>query len=169
MSSYKYKTGRNTWYWTAVYIAVFILLLILMMHLYEGGYMSAWFASFIIALFALMSMSIPRRLVITEESLQIRCILDITEIPLHDIASVRAVSKREMRWKMPIFGCCGFFGFYGHFVDLKNMRHIEIYATEWRNFVEITTIYEDTYYVSCRSRRAFVEELRRSAAAARTK
>ena len=45
MNIYKYKTGRNTWYWTAVYIAVFILMLVLMMHLYEGGYMSAWFAS----------------------------------------------------------------------------------------------------------------------------
>ena len=152
MEIFKYKNGRYTLYWTAVYIAIFLLLALLLMYLYEGGYVSAWFGSFIVALIALMLMSVPRKIVVTEESLQIRCLLDITEIKRSEISSARAVSRKDMRWKMPIFGSVGFFGYFGKFVDFKRFRLVEIYATEWGNFVEIKTIYEDTYYVSCHER-----------------
>ncbi len=152
METFKYKNGRYTLYWTAVYIVVIILLVVALMLLYEGGYVSAWFGSFIVALLALMLMSVPRKIVIAENSMQIRCLLDITEISLADIASVRAVSRKEMGWKFPLFGSVGFFGYFGHYLDFKKFRLVEIYATEWGNFVEIQTIYEDTYYVSCNER-----------------
>ncbi|MBE6210478.1 MAG: hypothetical protein E7130_02445 [Rikenellaceae bacterium] len=152
MEIFKYKNGRYTLYWTAVYIIVIVLLAALLMQLYEGGYVSAWFGSFIAALVALMLMSVPRSIVVTEQTLQIRCLLDITEIRLSEISSIRAVSRKEMGWKFPIFGSFGFFGYFGHFIDFKRFRMVEIYATEWGNFVEIKTIYEDTYYVSCHER-----------------
>lgn len=152
MEIFKYRNGRYTLYWTAVYIIVIVLLAALLMQLYEGGYVSAWFGSFIAALVALMLMSVPRSIVVTEQTLQIRCLLDITEIRLSEISSIRAVSRKEMGWKFPIFGSFGFFGYFGHFIDFKRFRMVEIYATEWGNFVEIKTIYEDTYYVSCHER-----------------
>lgn len=152
MEIFKYKNGRYTLYWTAVYIIVIVLLAAVLMQLYEGGYVSAWFGSFIVALVALMLMSVPRKIVVTEQSLQIRCVLDITEIALSEISSVRAVSRKEMGWKFPIFGSVGFFGYFGRFIDFKRFRMVEIYATEWGNFVEIRTIYEDTYYVSSHER-----------------
>ena len=152
MEIFKYRNGRYTLYWTAVYIIVIVLLAALLMQLYEGGYVSAWFGSFIAALVALMLMSVPRSIVVTEQTLQIRCLLDITEIRLSEISSIRAVSRKEMGWKFPIFGSFGFFGSFGHFIDFKRFRMVEIYATEWGNFVEIKTIYEDTYYVSCHER-----------------
>lgn len=152
MEIFKYRNGRYTLYWTAVYIIVIVLLAALLMQLYEGGYVSAWFGSFIAALVALMLMSVPRSIVVTEQTLQIRCLLDITEIRLSEISSIRAVSRKEMGWKFPIFGSVGFFGYFGHFIDFKRFRMVEIYATEWGNFVEIKTIYEDTYYVSCHER-----------------
>ena len=152
MEIFKYKNGRYTLYWTAVYIIVIVLLAALLMQLYEGGYVSAWFGSFIAALVALMLMSVPRSIVVTEQTLQIRCLLDITEIRLSEISSIRAVSRKEMGLKFPIFGSFGFFGYFGHFIDFKRFRMVEIYATEWGNFVEIKTIYEDTYYVSCHER-----------------
>jgi hypothetical protein len=152
MEIFKYKNGRYTLYWTAVYIIIIVLFAAILMQLYEGGYVSAWFGSFIIALLALMLMSVPRKIVVTEQTLQIRCLLDITEIQLSEIASVRTVSRKEMRWKFPIFGSVGFFGYFGYFVDFRHLRLVEIYATEWGNFVEIQTIYEDTYYVSCHER-----------------
>jgi len=127
--------------------------------LYEGGYLSAWFLSFCIAFVALTAMSIPRKIVVTDNTLLIRCILDITEIPRNEIVSVRAVEKHEMRWMLPLFASIGFFGYYGHFFDLKNMRHVEIYASTWSDFIEITTIYEDTYYVSCTERDELIDEL----------
>lgn len=156
MEIFKYKNGRYTLYWTAVYIAVIVLLVLILMQLYEGGYVSAWFSSFIVALIALMLMSVPRNIVITKQTMQIRCLLDITEISLADISSVRAVSRKEMGWMFPIFGSVGFFGYFGHFIDFRHFRMVEIYATEWGNFVEIQTIYEDTYYVSCHERERLI-------------
>lgn len=78
--TYKYRFSRRAIYWTLVYLVVFVLLGWLLYHLYEGGYLSAWFTSFIVALIALMSLSIPRRIVVTDEKIEVRCLLDITEI-----------------------------------------------------------------------------------------
>ena len=96
-----------------------------------------------------MSLSIPRRILVDDEGLHILCLLDITELHPEEIASVRQVEKQELRGYVPYFGGYGFFGFYGHYFDLKNLERVKIYASEWRNFVEITDIYENRIYVSC--------------------
>ena len=145
--TYKYRFSRRAIYWTLVYLVVFVLLGWLLYHLYEGGYLSAWFTSFIVALIALMSLSIPRRIVVTDEKVEVRCLLDITEIRRDEIASVRRVDPRRMKWFFPVFGGCGFFGYYGHFLDLRRFERVKLYASEWKNFVEITDIYEDRLYV----------------------
>ena len=93
-SVYKYRFSRTTLYWTVVYLAAFGLLGWLLYHLYEGGYLSAWFTSFIVALVALMALSIPRRIVVTDDRVEVRCLLDITEIRRDEIASVRSGSCR---------------------------------------------------------------------------
>ena len=116
---YKYRFSRRTIYWTLIYLVVFGLLGGLLYHLYEGGYLSAWFTSFIVALIALMSLSIPRYIVVTDEKVEVRCLLDITEIKRGEIASVRRVDPKRMKWFFPLFGGCGFFGYYGHFLDLR--------------------------------------------------
>ena len=71
-SVYKYRFSRTTLYWTVVYLAAFGLLGWLLYHLYEGGYLSAWFTSFIVALVALMALSIPRRIVVTDDRVEVR-------------------------------------------------------------------------------------------------
>ena len=109
---YKYRFSRRTIYWTLIYLVVFGLLGGLLYHLYEGGYLSAWFTSFIVALIALMSLSIPRYIVVTDEKVEVRCLLDITEIKRGEIASVRRVDPKRMKWFFPLFGGCGFFGYY---------------------------------------------------------
>lgn len=147
--SYKYRFDRRTIYWTTVYLVIFLLLGGLLYHLYEGGYFSAWFTSFVVALVALMSLSIPRRIVVGDEKVEVRCLLDITELRRDEIASVRRVDEREMKWLLPLFCGCGFFGYYGHFFDLRRFDRVRIYASEWKNFVEIVDIYEDRLYVSC--------------------
>lgn len=156
---YKYRFGRRILYWTTFYIVLFVLLGWLLFHLYEGGYLSAWFTSFVGAIIALMVLSIPRQIVVTEDTVQVRCLLDITEIRRDEIASVRRVPAREMKWFLPLFGGCGFFGFYGHYLDLKDFDRVKIYASEWRNFVEIVDIYEERLYVSCADADRLVAEL----------
>ena len=102
-STYKYRFDHSTIYWTLIYIIVFVLLGGLLYHLYEGGYLSAWFTSFIVALVALMSLSIPRKIVVSDETVEVRCLLDITEIRRDEIASVRRVDPKRMKWFLPIF------------------------------------------------------------------
>lgn len=92
--------------------------------------------------------------------LHILCLLDITELHPEEIASVRQVEKQELRGYVPYFGGYGFFGFYGHYFDLKNLERVKIYASEWRNFVEITDIYENRIYVSCTQGEELVNDLR---------
>lgn len=148
--TYKYRFDRRTLYWTAGYVAVFVLMGVVLYLLYEGGYLSAWFTSFVVALLALMALSIPRRIVVTDERVEIRCLLDITEIERREIRSVRRVARRDMQWIVPLFGGCGFFGYYGIYFDLKHLERVRIYASEWRNFVELIDSDEDRLYVSCR-------------------
>lgn len=158
-SIYKYRFSRHTIYVSIVYLIVFVLFGWALYHLYEGGYLSAWFTSFIVALIALMALSIPRKIVVMDDRVEIRCLLDITEIRRDEIASVRRVENRRMKWLIPIFGGYGFFGYYGHFLDLRRLDRVRIYASEWRNFVEITDIYEDRLYVSCSEADRLVAEL----------
>lgn len=165
---YKYRIDRRTAYLTLFMVVVFLLLGGSLYLLYEGGYLSAWFTSFVVALIALMSLSIPRKIIVSEKKVEIRCLLDLTEIRIDEIASVRRCETRELRWTMPLFGCTGFFGYYGHFLDLKRFDHVTIYASEWRNFVEIVTLYDDRYYVSCRSAEMLVDDLQARIARSRT-
>lgn len=158
-TTYKYRFGRRTLYWTAFYLVIFILLGTVLYRLQEGGYLSAWFTSFVVALVALMSLSIPRKIVVSETKVEIRCLLDLTEIRRDEIASVRRVDPREMKWLIPLFGGCGFFGYYGHYLDLKDFDRVRIYASEWQNFVEIIDIYEERLYVSCAEADRLIEEL----------
>ena len=158
-SEYKYHTSHRTITLTILHIIVFVLLGTMLYYLYEGGYLSAWFTTFIIAIIALMTLSIPQKIVVTDKSVEVRCLLDITEINREEIALVRKVDSKRMRWFFPIFGVKGFFGYYGHFLDLRSFSRVKIYATEWKNMVEIIDIYEDRLYVSCTQADKLVEEL----------
>ena len=102
------------------------------------------------AIFALMILSIPRRIILLDNKLEIQCVFDITEIDLQEISRIRKVSNRRLRWTMLLFGSSGFCGYYGKFFDLKEFEVITIYSSEWNNFVEITDIYDSRIYVSCR-------------------
>ena len=130
-------------------MAVYIGLGVALYLLYEGGYFSAWFSTSIGALLILMALSIPRRLIVSDHLLEVRCLLDATELAREEIASVRKLEAEELRFVLPLYGGCGFFGYYGHFLDLKHFERVKIYASEWRNMVEITTIYEEKLWLSC--------------------
>lgn len=49
---YKYAFSRHTLSLTTIYLTIFLALGIGLYFLYEGGYLSAWFFSFIVALVA---------------------------------------------------------------------------------------------------------------------
>ncbi len=153
---YKFHFSRRVWLLTALYVVIFALLAAALYSLYEGGYLSAWFSSCIVALLLLMALSIPRKIRLNDERLCIDCLMDITEVPLKEIASVRPIERSEMKGIIPLLGGFGFFGYYGHYLDIIQVERVRIYASEWDNFVEITDIYESRLYVSCSERDNFI-------------
>ena len=157
--SFDYKFDRRT-----IILTVLILLLctagaVLLYTLYTGGFFSAWFVSFVLALIALMILSIPRRIVLLDNKVEIQCIFDITEIDIAEIAQIQKVEKDTLRWNVLLFGSSGFFGYYGKYFDLKEFEIVNIYASEWNNFVEIVDIYDSRTYVSCRDAEALIASI----------
>ena len=112
--------------YSALTLTILVVGAVLLFVLYSGGYFSAWFSSFVLAVIALI------------------------EIDIREIATIRPVGKREMSRMFPVFGAAGFFGYYGKYFDFKEFETVTIYASEWRNFVEIIDIYDSRTYVSCR-------------------
>ena len=149
---YKQKFGRQIPYTSALYLIAFVGVSVLLAFVYEGGYISAWFISLILAVLALMVLSIPRRVVVDEEGIEIQCIAEDTTLAYEDIASIRKVEKRDMNACLPIFGALGFFGHYGRYLNLRTMEFVHIYASRWGKFVEITDIDGNKYYISCEER-----------------
>ena len=156
---YKFRFDRRTLYLSAAYFVVYAVLGVLLYMLYEGGYLSAWFTSFVAALAALMALSIPTKIVVTAETVEIRCLCDFTELRRDEIASVETVANDEMKWHVPLLGGYGFFGYYGHYLDLRHLERVKIYASEWGHFVRITDIYDDSIIVSCRNADELVAQL----------
>ncbi len=158
--SFDYNFDRRTIVLTVLTILFCTAGAVLLYVLYTGGFFSAWFVTFVLALLALMILSIPRRIVLLDNTLEIQCIFDITEIDVSEIARIRKVSTRKLRWAMLLFGSQGFFGYYGKYFDLKEFETITIYASEWNNFVEIVDIYDSRTYVSCRDAEALIASVR---------
>ena len=156
---YRYRFSRRTILLSCLYMAGFALLGLALYFLYEGGYLSAWFTSSIVALLLLLALSIPRKIRLNNERLRIDSLMDITELPLSEIASVKALPEREHRGFIPLFGGYGFFGFYGHYLDIIQFERIKVYASEWRNLVEITDIYESRLIVSVQDPEEFISAL----------
>ena len=156
---YKYRLGKRIPYTSALYLLAFVGLSVLLTFIYEGGYISAWFISLILAVLALMVLSIPRRVVVDEEGIEIQCIAEDTTLAYEDIANIRKVEKRDMNACVPIFGAVGFFGHYGRFLNLRTMEFVHIYASRWGKFVEITDIDGNKYYISCEERDDIIERV----------
>ncbi len=153
---YRYRLDNHAWYWTVFHIAVFGVAFAALPFVFEGGYMTAWCASLLAAVIALMTLSIPRRVVLTETAVEIRCISDLTTLSYTEIVSVRKVPAKETALFVPLFASVGFFGYYGRFLNLRRMEPVNVYASTWRNFVEITDLCEEKYYISCDKADEFV-------------
>jgi hypothetical protein len=144
-----YHLSRKVIYQSIVYFALLVLVGYLLRRLHEGDYLSSWFLILMVAVVALLLLSFPRKIVVNDATMEILCLLDMTEIPLIEIASVRRVDRRQMRLIVPLIATCGFLGYFGYYFDLRNFERVVVYATEWNNLVEIEDIYEQRYYVSC--------------------
>lgn len=159
MFEYRYTTDLKTRYLTVVHFIVLTIIAATLCILVDGGYILAWFISIVLAVVALMALSIPRRIILSDDGIEICCISDYTHIAYKEITSIKAVTDEQMKFIMPIFAASGFFGYYGSFIDFKCWDFVKIYASKWSNFIEITDIYEDKYYISCDQSEELIEKV----------
>lgn len=117
--------------------------------LVNDGYLRAWLIALLSAVVILYILSIPRYISLHDGLLEIHCIVELTRIRVEDIASIRRVTREEIK-PLLLLGSYGFFGYYGYYADLHEWETLKIYATEWDNLVLIEDIYETRYLVSCR-------------------
>lgn len=155
------KMDRRAHQMTAIFSMVFIVaVLFLVLPTLGDTYTRAVILSVFCAIVLLCILSIPRKIVVSEETLEIRCVVDLTKIPLRNIASAERLRREDMRTTIPLLGAFGFFGYYGYYLNLRNFKMSVLYCTEWDNFVRITDIYEKQYIVSCPKPAALVYTIR---------
>lgn len=142
-------------------VAVFVLLAAVMVVVWyfwgDGGYVTAWTASFIVAVCAFFIMSVPRRIVVGETGIEIRCLVEVTHISYADLRSIRRLDAADMKKKYLVLGSYGFFGYYGFYRDGRTWETLKLYCTRWDDFVEITDACEQRYVVSCPQTNTFLE------------
>ena len=139
------KSRRITW----IYITVIVLILVLLWLFWgEGGYILAWGASLFAAVVLLYIMSIPRKVIVSDISVEIRCVVESVNIHFSELRTVRRLQPDEMKHKLVLLGSYGFFGYYGWYLDLDKLETINLYCKQWNNFVEITDVFEHRYIIS---------------------
>lgn len=111
-------------------------------------YLAAWVTMVVVALTLLALLSIPRRIVLSDQELELRCLVESSYIPLSSIVDVRVVERRALRGKIPLMGIYGFWGYYGRYLDVKSGRIHKIYATRRQGCVAIHTSHH-RFLVSC--------------------
>lgn len=146
---YRYKHDKRSVIITTLYFIATAIAAVGIYHLYAGNYFSAWFISVVCAMIALIALSIPHKLILSNESLTILCLLKVVDIPINEIVSVQRVEASERRWIVPLIGSFGFFGYFGYYLDLATFERVKIYATQWNDLIEIVDIYDDRHYISC--------------------
>jgi len=159
-TTFRFKSDRRTRRLTRAIAAALGLLLAAAVGFSRSGYFSIWLAVFVLLVLALAVLSIPRKVVVTDRALEIRCTVELTSLPLQDVASIRRMEPGEMKFTFPVLAGYGFFGYYGWFYNFSEMSIFKVYAARWRDFVRIDSIYEDIYVVDCADPDALIDTVR---------
>ncbi len=148
------KRSRRT---TAAVITVAAGIAVAIGILFPGSYTLAWYLSIVLALALLAVLTIPRCVKVGDEAVEVRCVMELREIRLRDIADVSVLGRGQTRRLVPLFASCGFFGYYGSYLDLATFDTVSVYAREWGHLVAVDDIYEKRYIISCSDPEAFAE------------
>lgn len=146
---YTYRLDKRTKRLTLIITLLVALVIAFFIHYSRSGYFPIWFAFFVVTALALYILSIPRKIKVDKDAFKIQCLVELTSIDVGDIASIRRMEPREMKFSLPTLAGYGFFGYYGYYYNFSEMQKFKVYASQWKNFVRIEDIYEDVYVVNC--------------------
>ncbi len=143
------RFDKRVW-WVSTLAALLFGLLVAYLFWSAGGayYLAVWVTVVGIALGALMVLSVPRKILVGEEEVELRCLVETTYVPLGSIVDVEILEGEGLRGKWPLCGSYGFWGYYGFYVDPKRWRLHRVYAKRRDRCVAIHTS-KRRYVVSC--------------------
>ena len=156
---YRYKRSRLSISLTIITLLIGIFGFIALLTTSSGSYLSAWYLSLVIAVLLLFILSFPRYIKLSDSSIEIHCMLEVTAIPYNEIVRVCKIRSYMVKYHLPIMGSYGFGGYFGYYINLKQLKIIRYYATNLKSLVAIEDVYSDIYIVSCEDRDVFIREI----------
>jgi hypothetical protein len=145
---FKYRLDKRTRNVTLITLAVVAVACAGLWWFSIGDYLPLWFFSIALAIIGLSALSIPRSVRVTEEAIEIRCIVEITHIPYGHLRSVRRIERAELRPMIPVFASMGFFGYFCYYLLPQGWDILKVYASSWQGLVVLEDIYEQRYLVN---------------------
>lgn len=153
---FKYRLDRRSKRITRG-IALLVMIVFVVLHfLWEGNYFPAWFIAIALGLIALVVLSIPRYLIVNDDFVDIRCVVELTRIPVENIEEIRRVHDTKFKDLTLLIGSYGFGGFFGYYFNVGEWSMYKVYLSERKNLVLMKDLYENTFLVSCAEPEEFV-------------
>ncbi len=155
---YNFKMNKNSRHQTATWTMFFVTLIVLLYVFNRGSfYVPVWFLMLALCLLFLFVMSIPKYIKVSDQCIDIHCFVELTRIPISNIAEIKTIDKKLIKKSLPIAGSYGFGGYFGYYLNLKNWTMFRMYARQWGDdFVMITDVYEDVFVINCKDAENFI-------------
>ena len=145
------KADGLSWVVTLVVLAAMgALSTWLFVNAHGAYYVAAWVVALCVAVEALFLLSKPTRIVLDGKTLELRCLVDTTYLPIDSIVDIVALGNNGFRHKVPLLGSWGIWGYFGRYADLRGRRIYNVYATTREQCVAIHTT-RRRYLISCRN------------------
>lgn len=154
---FRYKLDKRVMRRSIILFLVVILSIFLFNYFVGNTYLSAWILGVVMAVVGFVVMSIPRFIKVSRSRFEVQCLLELTIINVEDIVSASRLEKESLKSIIPLFASCGFCGYFGYYIDLRNWNIFRVYASSWENLVVIEDIYEDLYIVNVERPDDFIE------------
>lgn len=136
----------------AISITTLVVVAVCLAHLFvEAGrayYFAAWCTSVVCATMMLCLLSVPRRIILRDDELELRCLMETTYIPLGSIVDVEVLGSEGLLRKFPLLGVGGFWGYLGFWIEFGSWKILRTYVTHRKKCVAIHTS-RRRYLISC--------------------
>lgn len=151
------KYDRLTICLTVAILLLFIAALTYFYTISGGSFLPAWLTILGLSVGLFVILSVPKYVIVSPQSVEIHCAMELTQIKLTNIERVKLISKKEMRYTIPIFGIMGFFGYFGYYINLRKMQIFKLYARKRANFVLIEDCCKKRHIFSIENPEEFIK------------
>lgn len=159
MIKYLMLYDKSTRYITAFFTIVIASVLTYFFVASGGSYLPAWLTILFVAVALLAMLSVPRFVIVSQQSVEIHCVMELVRIKFSEIERIKRLERRDMKYCVPLFGIWGIFGYYGYYINLRKMRTFRLYSRKWDNFIMIEDRYDNRFIISAENPDQLIEEI----------